>query len=632
MIAAFELSPDAIAVFDGPDLICRAANAALRRLVQRDVVGRPLRESMVDLYGQELVAGCNRVLQTGEPLDLHEFRFEVGVPDGEPRELLVDLTLTPWPADEGPPRGVVARAMEVTDQVRRRRAAEQQVAAEHRLFLDASAMVIELQDALLPKSLPLVPGVEVAARYLLAQDGTSAGGDWFDAVVRPDGRLALVVGDVVGHGVEASATMSQLRAVLRSGLAGHTAPLSTVMGELDRAARGDARARAATVCVVELEPRTGVAHYVTAGHPAPLVLGEAGAQFLPSTQHPPLGTSPSSYDGSSATLGQGDVLLLYTDGILERPGTPPEAATVDLARVALGAVRRPTSRAEPVADRVCQRTLEVLTRQTGYTDDITLLAAHVVPQPAPLDVHHPAHPASAGKVRTEVAQWLTGLDVRDLDAFAVQHAVGEAVANVIDHAYDDPATAGADDAIRVQAVLGRSGRMSWTVADHGSWTPPGPYGEVASRGRGLALAAQLTDDFTVQPGSPCGTTVSFTVTPGRPATMLATAPASPVQPLPGSDPFRASVVEGTDAAGTVVRLQGGLDAVAADDLDSLLTRTDFGGARHDVVVDLAGLTYLGSRGVQVLHDHAGVSLVAPTGSVAQQVLDLVRLDYRESLT
>ncbi len=118
-----------------------------------------------------------------------------------------DVTVSPWFADDGSVRGVLAHGVDVTDRTRARRL--------RRSMLDD---VIALQDALLPEWLPVLPGVEIAGRYLLAQAEESAGGDWYDAVGLGHGRVALMVGDVVGHGVAASAVMGQLRAVVQERL------------------------------------------------------------------------------------------------------------------------------------------------------------------------------------------------------------------------------------------------------------------------------------------------------------------------------------------------------------------------------------------------------------------------------
>src|SRR5262249_53910567 len=156
-----------------------------------------------------------------------------------------------------------------------------------------------------------------------------------------------------------------------------TGELSAAVGAADRMARGSRGARAATVCVVLLDPLTGALSYCTAGHPPPLVLPVDGdARYLPASGGGPLGVG-SAFPTSGARLAAGEMLLLCTDGILERPGRELSASTVELARVAANVAADRVFRGDsssPV-DRLATQTLELLTRETGHTDDITLLAA-----------------------------------------------------------------------------------------------------------------------------------------------------------------------------------------------------------------------------------------------------------------
>src|SRR5262249_30103621 len=140
-----------------------------------------------------------------------------------------------------------------------------------RRYEQARDVIDALQRELLPGGVPVLPRLEVAASYLLADVETAAGGDWFDALAFEDGRVALGGGDVVGHGISASATMGQLRVLLRERLSA-TGDLLTALDALNLAARWIPGARAATVCVAVLDPTTGALSYCTAGHPAPLLL------------------------------------------------------------------------------------------------------------------------------------------------------------------------------------------------------------------------------------------------------------------------------------------------------------------------------------------------------------------------
>jgi hypothetical protein len=133
-------------------------------------------------------------------------------------------------------------------------------------------IVAELQEALLPTTLPMLPRARIAARYLVAGLEQAAGGDWFDAIPLDGGDIALVVGDVVGHGATASAAMGQLRAVLAELLAAED-DLGQVLRRADAFAARMPSLRATTLALVVLDPAAGTLRYTTCGHPPPLVIG-----------------------------------------------------------------------------------------------------------------------------------------------------------------------------------------------------------------------------------------------------------------------------------------------------------------------------------------------------------------------
>lgn len=270
-------------------------------------------------------------------------------------------------------------------QVRRRRTAQQQAVEAQRRCEQVRDVIDTLQRELLPAGVPVLPRVQIAASYLLADEDIAAGGDWFDALSLPDGRVALVVGDVVGHGVAASATMGQLRILLHERLAA-TADIVTAARAVDAAAGRIRGARAATVCVAIIEPSRGELRYCTAGHPPPPVVTFRGeARYLPTTGPGPIGVGGDFTAGSvgTARLGAGEMVLLYTDGILERPGRDLAASTVELAQVAGDVAADRALRGDPAfpAERVCTQALELLTRVTGHSDDVTLLSGQIVATP-----------------------------------------------------------------------------------------------------------------------------------------------------------------------------------------------------------------------------------------------------------
>lgn len=482
-------------------------------------------------------------------------------------------------------------------------------------------VITRLQDALLPIELPALPTVDIAARYLLATRGTAAGGDWFDAVVRPDGRVVLVVGDVVGHGVIASAIMGQLRAVLHDRLsAGGTVQESLVA--LDRYARTMSEASATTVCVAELDPEDGALEYCTAGHPPPLVIDDGGGtRFLEPSGAGPLATG-SDFPVAIGRLGPDELLMLYTDGLMERPGRSVSGSTAEVLRVISDIARRPPSGPfERRTEKVAQESLELLTEGPGYADDITVLAVHRTPPVAPYHTFAPALPGSVSAVRSEVADWFATYDFNSVDEFAVLHALTELVTNAVEHAYPEPS---ADNSVEVEVCLQPDGTVDCAVGDHGEWRDDPPQG---MRGRGIGMARGLVDDLRIETGIG-GTTVTFSKRLTRSARLLAGA----AHPTMQGHAELAGVPFDVRADETGLHVSGTVDMSTADELRASLQWHSRGGTLP-LGVDLSEVTHLGSAGVQVLHeinqiDGSELMLRAPVGSVAQQVLELVRLPYR----
>jgi serine phosphatase RsbU (regulator of sigma subunit) len=163
--------------------------------------------------------------------------------------------------------------------------------------------------------------LRVGAHYRPAVETLEVGGDWHDAFPLPDDRIGLVVGDVVGRGIEAAAAMGQLRSAARALAGAGLGGPGHVLAALDGFAAGLPLARMATLAYAEVELAGGNVRYACAGHPPPvLVAADGSATLLWDGRRPPLGIAPSSDPAveGCATLGQGDQLLLYTDGLVER--------------------------------------------------------------------------------------------------------------------------------------------------------------------------------------------------------------------------------------------------------------------------------------------------------------------------
>lgn len=630
--SAVEQAPFFLLVCEGPQLTIVGMNAAMRTLLpDRVFLGRPLWEAFPDLRGQQWVETYEEVFRTGRPVSGSEWRAQFTLADGSVDEVWVNFTISPWRWADESVRGVMASGSDVTAMVRERQEAERRAGELEVRWAHARDEVLVLQRELLPAGLPVLPQVRVAASYLPADTDTTAGGDWFDAVSLPDGAVALVVGDVVGHGVGASAVMGQLRAVLRSRLEtgeGIVAALRAA-DHLTMTVRG---ARAATVCVAVLAPETGELEYCTAGHPPPLMLFPAtgDGRYLMVTGAGPLGTG-SLFPTATETMEVGDLLLLYSDGIIERPGRPTAASTVELARVAADVAAGLAMRTGDTApvERVCAQSLELLVRRTGHSDDITLLAAQRT-QPLPsLHVDAPGDFSAVQRVRAALGAWLETVGAGEDDADALQHAVGELVANAVEHGCT---LSGRPNAVTIVAEVIRDGQVGVVVTDPGHWREGSAQ---PHRGRGLALCSALVDSVEVQPGAD-GTTATLRHRLSRPARLLhpesGVFGATEMRPRGSWDEEQLRLVEEQAADGSVwVRVTGPVDAATADQFRVELARHTLAGTRK-VTLDLSEVNVLSSAGVAALYEVFAQSkelmtLRALAGSAAQHVLAVAGLPY-----
>ncbi|RST07744.1 PAS domain S-box protein [Streptomyces sp. WAC07149] len=236
-----------------------------------------------------------------------------------------------------------------------------------RLYSRVQDIALTLQRALLPSALAGSEHVAIAHRYLPGSRATEVGGDWYDVIDLPGDRVALVVGDVMGHGVPAAASMGRLRITAKA-LARHGPEPERLLGELDACAR-ESGIELATCVYVEYDPRTGRARIANAGHPPPLVRRPDGTvETLGGGLGVPLGVGGVPFRTACAHLPDGAVLALYTDGLVEARGQDIEAG-LDALRERLAAVEGPL---EEEVDRV----LSALVPDAA-TDDTVLLLARI---------------------------------------------------------------------------------------------------------------------------------------------------------------------------------------------------------------------------------------------------------------
>ncbi|MFG3230677.1 SpoIIE family protein phosphatase [Streptomyces antibioticus] len=234
-----------------------------------------------------------------------------------------------------------------------------------------AALARGLQQALLPRRLSQHARVETAGRYLPGTEGMDVGGDWYDVVGAGDG-LALVIGDVQGHGVQAAATMGQLRSAVRAFALGDHPP-EQVMSGTNRLLIDLDPGQFASCCYVRLDPVTGRARAARAGHLPPLLRhpdGRTDVVELPGGVV--LGVDARAhYPVTELVLEPGAILALYTDGLVERPGHDIDDGIAVLRAALAEAGSRPAGPLADVADRLTVTARHLVDRP----DDIALLLA-----------------------------------------------------------------------------------------------------------------------------------------------------------------------------------------------------------------------------------------------------------------
>jgi PAS domain S-box-containing protein len=231
----------------------------------------------------------------------------------------------------------------------------------------------ELQRGLLPKRLPEVPGIELVAHYQVAGLAAEAGGDWYDAFALPEGQIGMVVGDVTGRGVRAASTMGQMRSVTRAyALADDGAHRpGEVLTRVNRYQLALGEEELFTLVYAVIDPRAGRLTFANAGHPPPLLRPRAGETRMLGGGGGLMGVLEATYEDHELELGDGDVLILYSDGLVERRG---EEIDLGLSRLAEAVASGPSDPAS-----LCAHLLtEVLPSSAGLHDDVTAVVARVV--------------------------------------------------------------------------------------------------------------------------------------------------------------------------------------------------------------------------------------------------------------
>ncbi|MFC8916847.1 PP2C family protein-serine/threonine phosphatase [Streptomyces sp. NPDC047821] len=240
---------------------------------------------------------------------------------------------------------------------------------------------LNLQRALLAEPGRPHPNLDLATCYLPAGGGALVGGDWFETVRLHYGRTLLVMGDVMGHGLDAAVDMNAYRSMLRY-VASTDLPPHRVLRQLDAAVAEDAGRRPATCVLVRVDPARGKAAFASAGHLPPAVFAVDGTgELVHLPVGPPLGTGVGGYELTGRDLTPSDTLLLFTDGLVERRGEDIDVSLARLAALRLPPRAGPRELLDQVVDRL---------GADGAEDDVAVLAARIRHRPE----RHPAGPAA----------------------------------------------------------------------------------------------------------------------------------------------------------------------------------------------------------------------------------------------
>ncbi|MEU5808770.1 SpoIIE family protein phosphatase [Streptomyces sp. NPDC047718] len=336
-----------------------------------------------------------------------------------------------------------------------------------------------LQRSLLPRGVPEQSAVEVAHRYLAAQAGV--GGDWFDVIPLPGTRVALVVGDVVGHGLHAAATMGRLRTAVYNFSTLDLPPdellshLDELVSHIDADEQEWQGITGATCLCAVYDPVTGQVTTATAGHPSPaLVLPDGTVSFPEVPVSPPLGLGAGMpVETTTLTLPEGSRLALFTDGLIESRDRDPDAGLTALRAALAGPARTPEETCTAVIDAMLP---------AKPVDDVALLVARTrrtdPARMAEWDV--PPDPAAVSRVRNACARRLEDWGLEDI-AFTTELILSELLTNAIRYG---------SEPIRVRLLYDRS--LICEVSDGASTSPHLRRAEDTDEGgRGLFLVAQF---------------------------------------------------------------------------------------------------------------------------------------------
>ncbi|WP_316751548.1 SpoIIE family protein phosphatase [Streptomyces herbicida] len=393
---------------------------------------------------------------------------------------LLDVDVTLWPTRA--PDGTVIGACAIVRDISDRKRAEAELTE---LYEQQRHIALTLQRSLMGTP-PAIPGLATASRYLPATQGAGVGGDWFDLIPLGAGRVGVLIGDVMGRGLEAAAVMGQLRsaahALAKTGMQPRQLmqALDTVVADLD------VPDQLVTCCYLVIAADTGEVTVCSAGHlPVLVTVPGEGVQTLPAPVNAPLGVGDVVYEQCCTTLTRGATLVLYTDGLIETPGGDIEDQLTELIET-LDKLATGSPGLEAVADHV----LATLLPDADGHDDVTLLLTQLPAAPlATATTDLPALPQSVSAGRDFLGRVLDewALTDRADDACLL---LSEVLTNAVQHAQGP-----------IGLHICRTDiELTIEIGDRSPHLPqPRTAAEDAESGRGLLLVRALADDWGVRP-------------------------------------------------------------------------------------------------------------------------------------
>ncbi|MEU5592673.1 SpoIIE family protein phosphatase [Streptomyces sp. NPDC020298] len=360
-----------------------------------------------------------------------------------------------------------------------------------RLYDVEHARAQELQSGLLPRTLPRPPAADAVARYLPAGRGEEVGGDWYDLIPLSADRVAMVIGDVMGHGITEAVTMGRLRTAVRT-LADLEMPPDELFSRLNDMVADFGEDFYATCLYAVFDPVTRTCSYSLAGHPPPVVVHPDGTVHSPDvTPDPPLGAAKPPFETHQLHLPDESLLVLYTDGLVESATRDADQGLVELRQILSNVTAdtgcfQGTEEDEGIRslEDLCDRVMSALLPDREQTTDDAGLLIVRTRCAAARDVASwslPNDPRAAGQARAYVREQLDAWGLGDL-VLTTELVVSELVGNVVRHAKGP---------VRLRLLRSRSltcevydGSLTTPRIRHASYTDEG--------GRGLQLVAAVS--------------------------------------------------------------------------------------------------------------------------------------------